>query len=156
CTQCHDHKYDPIKQTDYYSLLAFFNNIPENGLDGRNGNAVPMIKTPSSEQAARLGELNDSLKAAERKRASTSIAEIENAELAWERSLPAAAQKPAIADNVAAILSVAPATRTQQQQDDLLAHYVHSAPSLVPSLDQQFASAKKARDELEAKVPTAM
>ncbi len=46
CTQCHDHKYDPITQKDYYSLYAFFNNIPENGLDGRNGNAVPMIKTP--------------------------------------------------------------------------------------------------------------
>ena len=26
CTQCHDHKYDPFKQRDYYSLFAFFNS----------------------------------------------------------------------------------------------------------------------------------
>lgn len=32
CAKCHDHKYDPISQKDYYSLFAFFNNIPEKGL----------------------------------------------------------------------------------------------------------------------------
>ena len=36
--QCHDHKYDPITQKDYYRLYAFFNNVPENGLDGQTGN----------------------------------------------------------------------------------------------------------------------
>ena len=34
CSQCHDHKFDPITQKDYYRLYAFFNNVPENGLDG--------------------------------------------------------------------------------------------------------------------------
>ncbi|MDA0195728.1 MAG: PSD1 and planctomycete cytochrome C domain-containing protein [Bacteroidetes bacterium] len=34
CAQCHDHKYDPIPQKDYYSLLAFFNNTPEVGYEG--------------------------------------------------------------------------------------------------------------------------
>lgn len=34
CAQCHDHKYDPISQKDYYSLLAFFNNSPEVGYEG--------------------------------------------------------------------------------------------------------------------------
>ena len=32
CSRCHDHKYDPITQKDYFSLFAFFNNIPEVGL----------------------------------------------------------------------------------------------------------------------------
>ena len=31
CAQCHDHKYDPISQKDYYSLFSFFNNVPEKG-----------------------------------------------------------------------------------------------------------------------------
>ncbi len=34
CSRCHDHKYDPITQKDYYSLFAFFNNIDEHGQDG--------------------------------------------------------------------------------------------------------------------------
>lgn len=34
CAQCHDHKYDPVSQKDYYRLLAFFNNTPEVGYEG--------------------------------------------------------------------------------------------------------------------------
>jgi len=34
CAQCHDHKYDPFEQKDYYSLLAFFNNTKEKGYEG--------------------------------------------------------------------------------------------------------------------------
>ena len=37
CAQCHDHKYDPFKQKDYYSLLAFFNNTKEIGYEGDVG-----------------------------------------------------------------------------------------------------------------------
>ncbi len=32
CARCHDHKYDPIRQEDYFSLFSFFNNVPEKGL----------------------------------------------------------------------------------------------------------------------------
>lgn len=34
CAKCHDHKYDPISQADYYSAFAFFNQVPEKGLVG--------------------------------------------------------------------------------------------------------------------------
>ena len=34
CARCHDHKYDPVTQRDFYELFAFFHNIPENGKDG--------------------------------------------------------------------------------------------------------------------------
>jgi hypothetical protein len=54
CAQCHDHKYDPISQKDYYRLYAFFNNLPENGLDGAKGNAVPVLKMPTKEQRESL------------------------------------------------------------------------------------------------------
>ncbi|HSH93601.1 MAG TPA: DUF1553 domain-containing protein [Roseimicrobium sp.] len=41
CARCHDHKYDPISQKDYYSLSAFFNNIDESGLYSHFTRAMP-------------------------------------------------------------------------------------------------------------------
>jgi len=48
CARCHDHKYDPIGQKDFYRLFAFFNNIAEAGLGPNNGNSPPFIKVPRS------------------------------------------------------------------------------------------------------------
>lgn len=56
CARCHDHKYDPIKQSDYYSLFAFFNQTPINGAGG-NPQTPPVIAWPSSEQAERESEM---------------------------------------------------------------------------------------------------
>jgi hypothetical protein len=41
CARCHDHKYDPISQKEFYSLFSFFNNIDESGLYSHFTNAVP-------------------------------------------------------------------------------------------------------------------
>ncbi len=54
CAKCHDHKFDPIRQKDFYQLTAFFNNVPEHGEDGRVANAVPMIAAPTREQQVAL------------------------------------------------------------------------------------------------------
>jgi hypothetical protein len=61
CARCHDHKYDPIKQKDFYRFFAFFNTVPERGLDGINGNAVPLLPMPSHDQQQRLDNLNKQL-----------------------------------------------------------------------------------------------
>ncbi|MEM8666045.1 MAG: PSD1 and planctomycete cytochrome C domain-containing protein [Planctomycetota bacterium] len=53
CARCHDHKYDPISQEDFYSLYAFFNRVPERGLNGFN----PKEKIPSPLQPNRFSEL---------------------------------------------------------------------------------------------------
>ena len=34
CARCHDHKFDPISQKDFYQLMAFFNQVPERGMNG--------------------------------------------------------------------------------------------------------------------------
>jgi len=62
CARCHDHKYDPMTQEDYYRLFAFFNNITELGEDGRVANAVPMIPSPTRAQQSRLRSLETTLK----------------------------------------------------------------------------------------------
>jgi hypothetical protein len=38
CAQCHDHKFDPISQKDYYQIFAYFNTLGDAGLDGNAGN----------------------------------------------------------------------------------------------------------------------
>lgn len=45
CAQCHDHKFDPITQKDYFKFFAYFNELSDKGIDGAGGNtAVPRIK----------------------------------------------------------------------------------------------------------------
>ncbi|MDB5388660.1 MAG: Protein of unknown function (DUF1553)/Protein of unknown function (DUF1549)/Planctomycete, partial [Planctomycetaceae bacterium] len=61
CAQCHDHKYDPISQKEYYQLYSYFFNVPENGLDGRTGNAAPLIKAPTAEQQAAVNRMRQEL-----------------------------------------------------------------------------------------------
>ncbi len=48
CARCHDHKYDPVSQKEYYNLFAFFNNVPEWGLGPNNGNSPPFINVPKN------------------------------------------------------------------------------------------------------------
>ncbi len=57
CAECHDHKFDPVTQKEFYQMYAFFNAVPENGIDGSRGNAAPLMMRASLEQAARLAEL---------------------------------------------------------------------------------------------------
>jgi hypothetical protein len=67
CAQCHDHKYDPISQREYYQFYAFFHNVPENGLDGAQGNAAPLLKEPDPTRTKALAELDQEMKALEAK-----------------------------------------------------------------------------------------
>lgn len=57
CARCHDHKYDPISQKDYYSLYAFFNNNNESGIVPYNGEASPTVFLPEPEVREKLDEL---------------------------------------------------------------------------------------------------
>ena len=65
CARCHDHKYDPIPQKDFYRMFAFFNTVKEKGLDGKDGNAEPFLALPSAEQKQRLDDVTARLKARE-------------------------------------------------------------------------------------------
>jgi len=57
CARCHNHKYDPISQRDYYQLFAMFNNLPENGRAWKEGNSEPLLKAPTRSQEEQLSEL---------------------------------------------------------------------------------------------------
>jgi hypothetical protein len=95
CAQCHDHKYDPITQKDFYQVYAFFHNVPENGKDGvRDRNPQPFLKVPSAEQSAELQRLDAAIAAAEQKGTALD-ATLPARQAAWEQSLTASGPPPA-------------------------------------------------------------
>jgi hypothetical protein len=57
CAQCHDHKYDPITQKEYFELFAFFNNIDEIGLGAIDGNNGPVLLLPDEATEEKLRQL---------------------------------------------------------------------------------------------------
>ena len=69
CAQCHDHKYDPLTQHDYYALLDVFNRVPESGaptrFSARIRVAPPVIELPTEENKARLAALESRMKSLE-------------------------------------------------------------------------------------------
>ncbi len=58
CATCHDHKFDPISQKDFYSLTAFFRNTTQNPLDGNVPDTPPTVIVPESADRQRWTELN--------------------------------------------------------------------------------------------------
>jgi hypothetical protein len=86
CARCHDHKFDPITQKEYYSLFAFFNNVPEKGFVWNFGNEDPVIKAPLPHQQAKLDELDRRVAAAERKLEKLEP-KLQKAQAKWERGI---------------------------------------------------------------------
>ena len=86
CARCHDHKFDPVSQKEFYEVLAHFNNIPERGKAFKYVNSPPLITAPTAEQEAELAALDEKLQAA-REAFAALDADVEAAQAAWERSL---------------------------------------------------------------------
>jgi len=61
CARCHDHKYDPFTQRDFYGMFAFFNQVPERGLQGFD----PKLKVASPLMSEQLEQVNAELATAE-------------------------------------------------------------------------------------------
>ncbi len=62
CAVCHDHKFDPISQREFYSLAAFFNNTTQGAMDGNIPNTPPIITVPKPEDRERWEAVTASLK----------------------------------------------------------------------------------------------
>ncbi|MGZ4962882.1 MAG: PSD1 and planctomycete cytochrome C domain-containing protein [Limisphaerales bacterium] len=73
CAVCHDHKYDPITQKEFYSMYAFFNNCTENAMDGNVMDTAPSIQLPSEKQTKELAAIDEKMNSL-KKRISTSLA----------------------------------------------------------------------------------
>ena len=65
CARCHDHKFDPISQNDFFSLMAYFNSINEVGLESQNGSRAraypPFVQVPTEPQKQAMESVGKTL-----------------------------------------------------------------------------------------------
>ncbi len=158
CAQCHDHKFDPITQREYYQLYAFFYNVPESGLDGSKGNARPLVELPSPEQEQQLAQLSAEIERLGQQLAGP-LPEVDAAQLAWEQSTSATLSAPAnesLSPEVRAALAVPAEQRTAEQQAQLRKHYREQVSPEIRQLNEQLTANKQKRTELHRQIPTAM
>ncbi|MBI3684243.1 MAG: DUF1553 domain-containing protein [Acidobacteria bacterium] len=86
CARCHDHKYDPFTQKDFYRLFASFNNVPERGLVYNFGNEEPFLKAPTPEHTRKLAELDRRVREAGQRWASLQD-RLDKEQARWEKGL---------------------------------------------------------------------
>ena len=106
CAVCHDHKFDPVTQKEFYQLFAFYNASADAAMDGNALAPPPTIRVPTSEQTAIIADLDAKIAAAREQitsalaavdyvdpGAGTVPATLESVEFVWiEDEAPAGAQ----------------------------------------------------------------
>ena len=90
CSRCHDHKFDPLSQADYYRLSAFFNSIEESGGNDANGLANPVMTVTTPEEQSRIASLKEGEATAQREHEAI-VAKLTAALPALEKALAAPA-----------------------------------------------------------------
>lgn len=152
CAQCHDHKYDALTQKEYYQLYAFFYNVPENGLDGRTGNAVPLVKAPTAEQQQRLDELQRQAEALEQRLAAPHP-DVDAAQQQWEAKPDAT---PKLPENIQQIIALEPAARSKDQQAALRTYYRANVSPEGKTWQGELTALRDQRMAIDKLVPSAM
>ena len=134
CARCHDHKYDPLTQKEFYRFFAYFNSIDEVGNVDRGGNANPVVALPTSAQTRQERDLQNQIRQSEQAlQAATTPEKI----AAWEQSLrrqsgvepsdtwPAIAGFPS---DVMTALQIAPEKRTAASTKAIADHFAQTDP----------------------------
>lgn len=128
CSVCHDHKYDPVKQRDFYQLFAFFNNIDGDPETPGRDQQPPFLRLPTPEQSSSLNDLESQLSAVK--------LAVDN----LNQSL-----KSTSADN-----------RSDKASDGVASEKASALVAQVKQKEEELRRLQTARNELERSIPIAL
>ncbi|HSI73704.1 MAG TPA: DUF1549 domain-containing protein, partial [Fimbriimonas sp.] len=152
CARCHDHKYDPLSQKEYFRMMAYFNRVPENGVPSGGGQYrldTPWIYAGDQKQMARLALLGAQIKPAEaRAKQLVESKAAKEAEADWRKSPDGAPE------NIRKLIE-APRSAEQEQQirDHFRANVLKGEAGEAWRLWQ---SMRRELDDLRANLPKVM
>jgi Protein of unknown function (DUF1553)/Protein of unknown function (DUF1549)/Planctomycete cytochrome C len=163
CARCHDHKYDPITQKEFYQFFSFFNNIPEQGAGvGKPGNYQPVLQLPTPELKAKVEALDAQLREATANFAAIEQRALSNEkEWAWRQTeaeaLSAGDGKKggSLPADIKAILAIIPAQRTAKQKDKLLNFILSESPA-ESAAKKRVEMLAKERSDADDAIPSVM
>jgi hypothetical protein len=145
CCRCHDHKFDPLRQRDYYSLFAFFNQTPVTG-GGGSPQTPPVLDLATAEEVASQAREEERLKKAVKEVTAIELALFPRAQGKQASDSPkASVLKP----EIVALLELAPGRRSRAQIERLTAFWEAAEPPYaallkahVTAIDARAAAAR--------------
>ena len=147
CCRCHDHKFDPLKKTEYYQLTAFFNQTPVTGAGG-DPQTPPVLRVVQEEDRERL-EVSEQA-------ASDALARLAAAEPeAWSSDDSEPEAEREFDESVRSAVEAAPADRNDEQWELLRDHFAEQHSAWAEALDA-WQAARQTKQRLEAAQPRVM
>lgn len=151
CSQCHDHKYDPISMKDYYSLLDGFNRVPESGtpqyFSSRIRVAAPFLELPTEENQRKFAEFESAIRMAEMEIGIVTQAAFDG----WKAGIFAdgmPADGAGLPELAAALLKKAESERSDEEKKTLDgALRKHFDEAVLPTMTERFPAIRR-RDDL--------
>jgi hypothetical protein len=151
CCRCHDHKYDSLKQKEYYGLFAFFNQTPVNG-GGGDPQTRPVVELLDAQDQKKLAAVREKISAAARE-----IAELEATLFPRDKSKPADESPAAksLPKPVREALRATPSGRNRSQLSEIEKHFATAQANYVGKL-KALNVLLGSRDELNRRVTRVM
>jgi hypothetical protein len=174
CARCHDHKFDPISQKEFYQFLSFFSRVSEKGVyTETRGNVPPLVSVPTPDEQKALAKLDALIASATTARDSAERS-LPERQSRWERDMQTGAGEsgpilllyqrmfsPASLGDIAAASALAiartpAASRSKAGELFLARYYKKLVDRELSQANDRLASARKQKQELQRRIPTVM
>ncbi len=151
CCRCHDHKFDPITQKEYYQLFAFFNNTPVTGAGGA-GQTAPVVDFSTPQQRATAKELDEAVAAA-----AAEVTRLENETFTFPKggTIADAPKLASLSGNIVGTLKQPPEKRYLPSFREIIPKLRDTEPTYIAAVERFFAATDK-RTQFSTVVPRVM